>query len=285
MKISILVPSYNQAAYIGRTIDSILRAGSTSEIIVMDAGSKDGTADVVRSYGERVKFVSERDKGQADALNKALKLATGDWIGWQNSDDTYTDGALEVFEQALVNDRRNNREADVYFGHANIIDADDRIGFVKYYTPFSLEDLVVNGFNLTNQSAFFRRTMVEHIGGWDMTLHHCMDLDFFIRLSKAGAKFRLVNRVLGSFRVHGDAKSSKLHDTRVKEWAIIIPREFPGRTVDDVLRSHSRQRLYWLSRRIAYLLLQGNIWSYAKFRYTAIKRNDPIGHPAVHYKS
>jgi glycosyltransferase involved in cell wall biosynthesis len=281
LSLSVFIPSYNQGKFIGRTIDSILRDGVACQIIVMDGGSTDNTAEVVSRYGDKVVFISERDAGQSDALNKALKLAKGEWIGWQNSDDYYEPGALLKFEKCISLDIERKCVGDVYFGHATISDVNDFVGFVKYYTPFSIDDLIVNGFNITNQSAIFRKSFVDKIGGWDKTLHFCMDLDFFIRLYLAGANFRLINSVLGSFRVHGEAKSSNMHETRIREWGIIIPRYFPFINVSDVVTRRKKERLYWLLRRLYYLSRQGLIFDYTKNRIAASRRGESLGHPAT----
>jgi glycosyltransferase involved in cell wall biosynthesis len=281
-KISVLVPSFNHGSFIGKTIDSILEQHHEAEIIVMDGGSIDNTSEVVGRYGSRVIFVSEKDAGQADALNKALRRATGEWVGWQNSDDYYTAGAFDAFFAALARD--GARAADVYFGHAQIVDVDGCVRFVKYYVPFNLQDLLVNGFNLTNQAMFIRRSVLERVGGWDAALGHCMDLDLFVRLAQAGSRFRLVNQILGAFRVHADAKSSRLHELRIREWDYVATKnKLPDRP-QVLIRRRRQERVYWMIRRLFFLVLEGRIVPYLINRYHAVRRKDPSGHPAENYR-
>ena len=96
MRISVVTPSYNQAAFVERAIGSVLSQTGDFELeyIVMDGGSTDGTVEILRHYDDRLTWLSEKDKGQSDAINKAFKLTTGEIIGWLNSDDYYAPGAL-----------------------------------------------------------------------------------------------------------------------------------------------------------------------------------------------
>lgn len=282
VKISILVPSYNQAEFIAETLRSVPDDPSI-EVIVMDGGSSDETASIVRNARGNVTFISEKDRGQSHALNKALALATGDWIGWQNSDDFYLPEAFTAFRSAYESDRLGNQAADVYFGHADIVDVRSKVVFEKFYVPFSYRDLLLNGFGITNQSAFFRRSTLLKIGGWDESLHHCMDYDLYVRLALNGAKFRLINRKLGAFRVHEQAKSSNMHDTRVREWAHII-KEKTNRDPRAVLRTGRVVRPLWLTRRLCFLILQRNIHAYVRNRISSWRRGSRSSHPGEYIK-
>ena len=130
MKVTIVTPSYNQGKFIKRTIDSVLSQGVDDlEYIVMDGGSNDETVDILKSYGDKLIWKSEKDKGQTDAVNKGIRASHGDIIGWLNSDDIYYPGAvkkvLEVFE--------TRPEVNVVYGNAYHIAEDDSI-IEEYYT-------------------------------------------------------------------------------------------------------------------------------------------------------
>lgn len=95
-KLSVITPSYNQADFLERTIKSIIGQGYPNlEYIIIDGGSTDGSVDIIKKYQDKIHYwVSEKDQGQSNAINKGIKIASGEWIGWQNSDDIYYDGAF-----------------------------------------------------------------------------------------------------------------------------------------------------------------------------------------------
>ena len=124
MKVTIITPSYNQGKYLERTILSVLEQKIDNlEYLVMDGGSTDNSVEILKKYEEFLTWKSERDKGQTDAVNKGLRLASGDIIGWLNSDDIYYEDAvkkvLKVFEE--------NPEINVVYGNANHIREDDSV--------------------------------------------------------------------------------------------------------------------------------------------------------------
>jgi len=220
MKISIVIPSYNQGGYIAKTIDSILMQDDPNyEIIVIDGGSTDSTLGVVRSYGDKIHhFVSEEDEGQSDALRKGIALATGEYVGWQNSDDIYCMGAFKQFRKKVEEDVANRIQCDVYFGNQYVIDSSDRILNGKIFGPFSLDYLLYCGWNITNQSTFFKRSALHSIGGVDVGLQYAMDYDLYVRLSRRGCVFSWVNSYWGGFRLHGASKGAVLTSVRDLEY-------------------------------------------------------------------
>ena len=124
MRISIVTPSYNQAPFIRRTIDSVLSQRGPFELdyVVIDGGSTDGTIEILESYGDRLAWVSERDRGQVDAINRGLRGATGDVVSWLNSDDVLMPGTLARVAAAFT----DNRDAEWLHGRCMIIDEHDR---------------------------------------------------------------------------------------------------------------------------------------------------------------
>src|SRR5262245_25539695 len=124
MRISIITPSFNQAQFIRRTIDSVLSQDGDFELDyrVVDGGSTDGTIDILKSYGDRLAWTSESDRGQVDAINKGLARADGDIVSWLNSDDTLMPGAL----QRIVSAFEQHPETEWVHGRCPIIDEHDR---------------------------------------------------------------------------------------------------------------------------------------------------------------
>uniref|UniRef100_UPI004057692A glycosyltransferase family 2 protein n=1 Tax=Acetatifactor sp. TaxID=1872090 RepID=UPI004057692A len=202
MKITVVTPSYNQGIYIKRTIDSVLSQGIDDlEYIVMDGGSTDETVDILKSYGDKIIWRSEKDKGQTDAVNKGIKASHGEIIGWLNSDDIYYPGAikkvLEVFEK--------HPEVNVVYGNANHIKEDDSF-IEEYYTEdFDYERLKDICF-ICQPSLFFRKSVVDKYGYLDDKLQYCMDYDYWLRLGK-GEKFYRLNELIAGSRLYDDNKT------------------------------------------------------------------------------
>lgn len=245
-KISIITPSFNQAAYLERTLRSVLDQGySNLEYIVIDGGSTDGSVDIIRRYADRLAYwVSEPDRGQTDALNKGLRRATGDWIAWQNSDDIYFPGALHDLAKAAS----RYPKAGLIIGDMMLIDTEDRpIRDIRYVRP-SANALIAEGMVLANQASFWRREVQERVGLLNETFHCSFDYEWFLRLTEHTQAIH-VNRIWGALRLHGETKTSLL-TTRFQEenQRILAGREMPV----------WKKRVYQL-RRIALMMGQGQI--------------------------
>jgi len=207
-KFSIVVPSFNQGKYIEETIRSVLDQDYPSkELIVIDGGSTDGTRDVIRKYEDRIAYwVSEKDRGQAHAVNKGFAAATGDIFGWQNSDDVYLPGAF----RRAAEEWERHPENDVVYGHLKFIDASGTEVDEMRLVPAHRFNMLYDGSLVKNQSAFWKKGVVERYGGVDETLSFCMDYEFFLRTVAMGARTRLIPRFLGAFRRHGESKTKTI---------------------------------------------------------------------------
>ncbi len=200
---SIVTPSYNQGEFIERTIQSVLSQSiKPFEYFVFDGGSKDNTIELLKKYESQLCWVSEKDNGQTHAVNKGLKKATGDIIGWLNSDDIYYPGALESVQRFF----EENPSVGVVYGRANHIDKED--GVIEAYPtePWDIERFKSICF-LSQPAVFFRRSIVENYGLLDEKLNFCMDYEYWMRLASKGASFAHIPLVLAGSRFYLETKT------------------------------------------------------------------------------
>ena len=218
--ITIITPSYNQAAYIEQTIQSVLRQNyARVEHIVMDGGSTDGTVEILKRYPHLI-WRSEKDRGQADALNKGLALAKGDIIGWINSDDYYHQN---IFGSVVEHFQKTGaswvvgRQADVFENGTLVVFKD---------SPKTTFDTLVRNPDIVKQQAtFFKRDALNAAGGWNVDRYMVMDFDLWVRLAKISPPI-MVEENWAYFRNHGAQKSSHANVLRqAAEIAEVLRRE------------------------------------------------------------
>lgn len=198
MKVSIVTPSLNQACFIERTIQSVVaQHWSPLEHIVIDGGSTDGTLDILRKYGDHLRWISEPDNGQSDAVNKGLCAATGDVIGWLNSDDVYYPGAITEVVRFLA----AHPDVDAVYGEADYIGADDSVIGTYPTEPWDLQRLKSVCF-ICQPALFYRRSVLERHGYLDTALDYCMDYELFLRLGRAGVRFAHLPAKLAGSRMY-----------------------------------------------------------------------------------
>jgi glycosyltransferase involved in cell wall biosynthesis len=198
MKVSIITPSLNQAQFIERTIQSVLAQQWTPlEHIVLDGGSTDGTLDILKKYGAHLRWISEPDKGQSDAVNKGIKMAAGDVVGWLNSDDIYYPGAVKLAAEFLA----AHSELDAVYGMADYVAADDSIIDSYPTEPWHFPRLKDVCF-ICQPALFLRRSVFERHGYLDTDLHYCMDYEYFLRLGRAGIRFGYLETKLAGARMY-----------------------------------------------------------------------------------
>ncbi|ODS84690.1 MAG: glycosyl transferase [Cytophagaceae bacterium SCN 52-12] len=216
-RLTIITPSYNQAEFLERTILSVLNQGYPNlEYLIIDGGSTDRSVEVIRKYEKYITYwVSEKDKGQVDALNKGLRRATGEWVAFQNSDDVYFPGTFLHFAKAAGG---AEKPADIVYGDLYLIDQHDRATELLKTIPFSLTSQVWEGMQMHNQSLFFRLDLVKRYGLFDESYRFAFDYEFITRYTSApGVKARRAEGLLGALRVHESAKSSTIADIGRRE--------------------------------------------------------------------
>jgi glycosyltransferase involved in cell wall biosynthesis len=204
MRVTIVTPSFNLQAYLGATIESALanlRPGD--EYFVIDGGSTDGSVDIIRRYADRLTgWVSESDRGYADALAKGFARATGDVLCWINAGDLVLAGALDAAREALA-----ATGADMIFGDDFYIDESGRvISFSRGYVRDLRAAMLYGGWTPLQDACFWRRSLYERVGGIDPSLHYAADYDLFLRFAIAGST-RYVPKAFSAFRRHPGQKS------------------------------------------------------------------------------
>ncbi len=201
--VSIVTPSYNQATFLEQTMRSVLgQEGATVEYLIVDGGSTDGSVEIIRRYSDRLAWwVSERDAGQAEAINKGLQRAKGEIVAWLNSDDLYLPGAIAQAVAAF----QAHPDAGLVFGDAITTDpAGQQIGRLAF-GDWGLDELM--GFRIICQPAvFMRRAALEQAGYLDPSYHYLLDHQLWLRIARLAPIYH-VPQVWAQARHHPGAKN------------------------------------------------------------------------------
>lgn len=217
--LSIIIPSYNQGKFIKKTIDSILNQSYKNiEVIVIDGGSSDTTIDILKSFGNKILWISEKDRGQAHAINKGTALAKGDIIAYLNSDDYYLQNTLceiiESFEKnptalwltgdyAIVNEKEQDIQSLV-IKHKKLL---------RNYLSFNLLSILNP---ISQPSTFLRRELLEKVGLFNEELHYTMDYDYWMRCIQIQKPY-VITKPISAFRIHPLSKGGSQFEKQFKE--------------------------------------------------------------------
>ena len=215
--ISLVMPSFQHARFLGRAIDSALGQGYPRlELLVFDGGSSDGSVELLRGYeGRLTRWVSEPDRGPAHAINKGFAAATGEVLGWLNSDDMLTEGALLTAGRAFAEDP----ELDMVIGNALYVDEADQLYLADhgtyrtglYYGEFQPLSRIPAYWAYVHAvpqpTVLFRRRLLEACGTLNESYHYIFDFELFFRFA-AKAKIRKLERTQAFYRIHAAAKTS-----------------------------------------------------------------------------
>jgi len=223
MKLSVITPSLNQARYLGDCLDSVRAAAAQAapheiEHIVIDGGSNDGTVELLRAR-EDIRWVSEKDLGQSHAINKGLAMATGDILAYLCADDLYEPGAVREICRAFA----ENPDADLVYADFYFLEGNSGRKRRKSAASFRPEKLRQRN-PLGQPAVWWRRRIYEKFGGFDESLHFCMDHEYWLRLG-THVHWHYLPEPLAVSRLHADAKTSRQLPAMWRETARMLTRD------------------------------------------------------------
>lgn len=196
----------------------VVRDRGKLEILIFDGGSKDNTVDVVLNHKNKPDyFVSEPDDGQAAAINSGLSMAKGDWVAFQNSDDFYMPGALDVVCDSL--EGINKEGYDIVVGGTLFVDSERKTLACHSQKPLLYLSFAARNY-LHNQSLFVSREFLDKVGYLDSNLKFCLDYEWFLRIMKMNPKIKILKNIIGVQRFHEETKTSgmqNVHDFEFNE--------------------------------------------------------------------
>ena len=282
-KITVVTPSFNQGKFIEETIKSVIsqEGDFTLEYIIMDGGSTDETVDVIKKYerllekgeypvkcrGVKLIWRSEKDRGQTHAVNKGFKLATGEILGWVNSDDTYMPGAiskaLEYFEK--------HEDVMMVYGEGYFVDKQGEI-IERYYTePFNLKRLREICF-ICQPTVFLRKDVLKLAGYLDEKLDFCMDYEYWLRIAQKN-EVGFLGEYLANSRVYDETKSIGQR-TEVIEEIISMLKNMNNRVERKWFQTYAEHRLVYLYKISRNSFLFKVLWVFLVFyKSLTVNRN------------
>ncbi|MCX6164366.1 MAG: glycosyltransferase family 2 protein [Ignavibacteriae bacterium] len=240
LKFSIITPSYNQGRFIKDTIESVISQNYYDiEHIVIDGGSTDDTVEILKSYSH-LKWISEQDKGAANAINKGVRIAKGDIITWINSDDYYEKNIFNdiarVFEE--------NPEISFVYGNLIFVNETKKILHIDKTEEYVVENFIhKNADGLRQPCTFFRKSLFEKVGGLDESLKCVFDYDLFIKMLLITKPYYL-NKNLAYYRDYGNTLTRRNIKTQGME-IIKVARKYGAKIYDKIiLKSYIKKVLF-----------------------------------------
>lgn len=206
-KVSVITPSYNQGQFIEETILSVLNQTYPNiEYIIIDGDSNDNSVEIIKKYSEDLTYwVSEKDSGQTDAINKGFTIASGEIVCWINSDDILMPGAL----QEVVNYFTTFPECKILNGYTLRIDKNSNVMY-NHFVPKPMRWFAKHGVYYINQpSMFFKKELINKLGFINEKYHARMDQEFVMRVLKNKIQFGKINKILAAIRIHDDTKTAQ----------------------------------------------------------------------------
>jgi len=217
-KISIIIPTYHQGMFIEETILSILKQEYKNfEIIVIDGGSTDETLNIIKKYTHEIFYaISEKDSGQSEAINKGLKIATGDIITWLNSDDLHEKDAVQTVVEIFI----KNPDLDIIHGKSRLFGERIKSQVIGLNADIKLHEYL-SYMRFPQPSCFLKKEFLGPTCFVRPDLHYAMDFELIVRALLSGAKIKRVDNLFSAYRMHANSKSN--NEIRfLEEWAEIV---------------------------------------------------------------
>jgi len=238
----VVVPNFNGVRFLPRTLASLeAQSYPRIEVIVIDGGSTDGSVELIEEWAERVplRWISEPDSGQAEAINKGFRMATGDIMGWINSDDLLTPRSIELATDRFTADP----ELGFVWGFCLVVDADERpLTIQNPYVHGDLAELRRHRNYVSQPGSWYRRGVVEEFGPLSEDLHYLFDYDFFLRVAgRVRAEF--IPEIMAWFRFHDSSKTGSQERAFLREEPRVF-RANGGRWMSPFWFDYLRYRLW-----------------------------------------
>jgi glycosyltransferase involved in cell wall biosynthesis len=242
-ELTIIVPSFNQGRYLAGTLESILSQRANVQVVVVDGASTDGTVELLRDYAARhpcIEWISEPDRGPADAVNKGLTRAHGEIVGIQSSDDLYLTGAFVAALEAFA----KHPEVGLLWGDAQAIDEGGTVFFSGNLPQHSWESVFATRLCIPQSSTFFRRALLKQTAGWNGAYHSC-DIEFWLRLLFRTQALK-VDCTLSQWRVHA-AQRTQAARGLYRDYARIIRESHDVRTAPLRIRRYAHGSIHLMA--------------------------------------
>lgn len=253
--ISVITPSFNRADFLEKNILSIIdQSCPYVEHIVVDGGSNDNTLNVLKKYQGtyNLKWISEKDNGCADAMEKGFNMASGDILCWLDSDDFYLPGTLnkiiKLFDQ--------EKDTGVIFGDMMICDKTGKIIDYVRHTDLDIDALIYTGMVLNPQATFWRRSVHQKIKGFNTNYKRAADYDFFIRMALTGEKFHYLRDFLSVYR-HHESQLTKSIQLCIEEGREISLKYVDKNIID---KDYKAKKIKIALKRAVMFIKQGDVW-------------------------
>ena len=222
-KISVITPTFNQGAFIEKTINSVLSKNYPNlEFIIIDGGSTDNTVEIIKKYENHLTYwVSEPDRGQSHAINKGMAIATGEILTWLNSDDWYLPDTLQRFAELF----QQNPDVGMIVGAGSMVDlTGNRVNYIKPNSDINLNSLYqwLSGGDFLQPSSAYSRKAWELGGPIDESIHIALDVDLWLRMAKQGVKFLSINELFSEALIHPNAKTTAFEDLMILDCSMVI---------------------------------------------------------------